>query len=300
ARFVISNLEGISNFKLSTSNLLLPDKWILSRLNTTIANVTRLIDEYQFGEAGRIAYDFLWNEYADWYIELSKIALNSKDRAAQRRTAAVLVHVLDQILRLLHPFIPFVTEEIWQNLKRAAGKSKWPEALIIADWPKPGAIDLPAEADMALLMDAVRSIRNARAERNVEAGKKLAAMIMSADKAALFENQRAEFCFLARLDPDALYVTSQLEAIPSGALPIVLGTATIYLPLSQMIDVKAERERLTKEQAEVQSHIDRLSKLLSSDFANKAPAPVVQKERDKLAEFQSKATKLKEQIDRLG
>ena len=153
---------------------------------------------------------------------------------------------------------------------------------------------------MNLLMDAVRSIRNARAERNVEAGKKLAAMIVSADKSALFETARAEFCFLARLDPDALYVASKLDAIPSGALPIVLGSATIYLPLSQMIDVAAERDRLHKEQTEVQSHIDRLSKLLSSDFAHKAPAPVVQKERDKLADFQSKAAKLKEQIERLG
>jgi valyl-tRNA synthetase len=319
ARFVISNVE-VGNWKMEvgswkleigempsnlqplTSNLQLPDRWIISRLNATIKNVTRLIDEYQFGEAGRLAYDFLWNEYADWYIELSKIALNSNDKAAQQRTAAVLVHVLDQTLRLLHPFIPFVTEEIWQNLKKATKNAKWPEALIIAEWPSGSSsqLDLQAEADMNLLMDAVRSIRNARAERNVEAGKKLAAMIMSADKSALFETARAEFCFLARLDPDALYVASKLDASPTGALPIVLGSATIYLPLSQMIDVAAEHDRLTKEQAEVQSHIDRLSKLLSSDFAHKAPAPVVQKERDKLIDFQSKAVKLKEQVERLG
>ncbi len=317
ARFVLSNLEadgqrleigdGLSALQRSISNLQslppdfsLPDRWILSRLNTTIASVTRLMDEYQFGEAGHQAYDFLWGEYADWYIEMSKIPLNSHDAAARKRTAAVLVHVLEQTLRLLHPFIPFVTEEIWQNLKTATQNKSWGEALIIADWPKAGSIDAEAEADMSLLMDAIRAIRNARAERNVEAGKKLAAMIASAEKSELFEQRRAELSFLARLDPDALYVTNELKSTPQGALPIVLGTATIYLPLAQMIDVSAERERLGREQKEINAQIERLTKLLSSDFATKAPAPVVQKERDKLADYQSRAEKLKEQVERLG
>jgi valyl-tRNA synthetase len=312
ARFVLSNLE-IGDWKLEvgewrealqhpTSNLQLslPDRWILSRLNTTIANVTRLMDDYQYGEAGRQAYDFLWGEYADWYIEMSKIPLNSNDEAARERTAAVLVHVLEQTLRLLHPFIPFVTEEIWQNLKTATNNTAWGEALIIAEWPKAGEIDPQVEADMALVMDAIRAIRNARAERKVEPGKKLAAMMASADKSDLFEQLRAEMSFLARLDPDALHVTNELSAAPQGALPIVLGAATIYLPLAQMIDVQAERDRLNKEQAEVNAQIERLTKLLSSDFANKAPAPVVQRERDKLADYQARTEKLREQIERLG
>jgi len=134
----------------------------------------------------------------------------------------------------------------------------------------------------------------------VEAGKKLASMIVSAEHADLFEAHRAELSFLARVDADALYVTNELTAIPQGALPIILGTATIYLPLAQMIDVAAERDRLNKEQTEVNVQIERLTKLLSSDFAAKAPAPVVQKERDKLADFQARIEKLKEQIERLG
>ena len=319
ARFVISNLE-VGNWKLEvgevlsklenpastrsvhslTTNLQLPDRWILSRLNQTIVSVTRLMDNFEFGEAGRQAYEFLWGQYADWYIEMSKIPLNSSDSRAQARTAAVLVHVLDRTLRLLHPFIPFVTEEIWQNLKRAIGSTSWGEALIIAEWPKPGPIDLSAEADMTLLMDAVRAIRNARAERNVEAGKKLAVMIASAEKAKLFESLRAELAFLARLDPVALYVADRLQAKPQGALPIVTSNATIYLPLAQMIDVAAERERLGKEMKDVNAQIERITKLLSSDFANKAPVNVVQKERDKLADVQTKAEKLREQIERLG
>ena len=317
ARFVISNLESVdqpagiedqlaeleqltANDQLLVTRYSLPDRWILSRLNATIANVTRLMDNYEFGEAGRQVYEFLWGEYADWYIEMSKIPLNSGDPQAQARTAAVLVHVLDRTLRLLHPFIPFVTEEIWQNLKQAIGHTSWGEALIIAEWPKPGPIDPQAEADMTLLMEAVRAIRNARAERNVEAGKKLAVMIASTEKADLFETQRAELAFLARLDPDALYVADRLKAEPQGALPIVLGTATIYLPLAQMIDLAAERERLGKEMKDMSAQIERITKLLGSDFANKAPANVVQKERDKLADFQTRAEKLREQIERLG
>ncbi len=317
ARFVISNLgigdrgsevgqqlaeleQLTANDQLVVTRYSLADRWILSRLNATIASVTRLMDEYQFGEAGRQAYEFLWSEYADWYIEMSKIALNSDDGAARARTLAVLVHVLDRTLRLLHPFIPFVTEEIWQNLKRAIDYPAWGAALIIAEWPKAGGTDAPAEADMTLLMDAVRAIRNARAERNVEAGKKLASMIVSAEKSALYEAQRAELSFLARIDADALYVTSELQAAPQGALPIVTNAATIYLPLAQMIDVAAERERLSKEQKDVTAQIERLTKLLSGDFANKAPAAVVQKERDRLADFQAKAAKLHEQIERLG
>jgi valyl-tRNA synthetase len=193
-----------------------------------------------------------------------------------------------------------VTEEIWQNLKRAIDNTSWGEALIIAEWPKPGPIDLKADTDMTLLMDAVRAIRNARAERNVEAGKKLAVMIASAEKADLFESQRAELAFLARLDPEALYVADRLKAEPQGALPIVTSNATIYLPLAQMIDLAAERERLGKEQQDVNAQIERITKLLNGDFATKAPAQVVQKERDRLAEFQARAEKLKEQIARLG
>ena len=317
ARFVISNLDDsglklevgeilsqlendVSNSQSPTTNLQLPDRWIVSRLNNTIASVTRLMNEYQFGEAGRQAYEFLWGEYADWYIEMSKIQLNSTDKVAKARTLAVLAHVLDRTLRLLQPFIPFVTEEIWQNLKVATGNTAWGEALIMAAWPLAGAADSQAEADMTLLMDAVRAIRNARAERNVEAGKKLASMIVSAEKSTLYEAQRAELSFLARVDADALYVANELQAAPQGALPIVTTAATIYLPLAQMIDVAAERERLSKDQKDVTAQIERLTKLLNSDFANKAPAPVVQKERDKLADYQAKAEKLKEQIERLG
>ena len=298
-----SNLQLPSPLRFATgamaSNLQLPDRWILSRLNRTVADVTRLFDEYQFGEAGRILYEFLWGEFADWYIEIAKRPLNGSDAGARLRTLSILVHVLDRSLRMLHPFMPFVTEEIWQHLKKAAGDKKWPEALIIAPWPAAGDTDAAAEADMAQLMEAIRAIRNARAEHDVKPETRLAAMIISEGKAGVFETHRAEIAQLARLDADALHIAPALKAIPDKAFSLVQAAATIYLPLAQLVDLQAERTRLDRELADTQAHIARSESLLSGDFARKAPAPVVQKERDKLAALQEKRAKLAEQIKAL-
>jgi valyl-tRNA synthetase len=285
---------------MSHDDLRLTDRWILSRLAHTIADMTRLIDEYQLGEAGRAAYDFAWGDFADWYIEASKITLNGSDTASAQRTRLVLVHVLDQTLRLLHPYMPFVTEEIWQHLKKAIGDQKWPEALIIAPWPVRGVRDWDAEKDMDILMQAIRMIRNARAEYNVQPGMKLAAMIASNDKSELFEAHRAELSFLARIDDDGLHVTRTLDAIPHKALSLVDAAATIYLPLAQLVDLDAERGRLGKELEETRTQIERSEKLLASEFAGKAPEAVVQKERDKLVALQEKQGKLAEQLAALN
>jgi valyl-tRNA synthetase len=310
ARFVLGHLEEewpmedrgrrpASNLQPPISNLQLPDRWILSRLNRTNADVTRLFDEYQFGEAGRVLYEFLWGEFADWYIEMAKRPLNESDAGARQRTLSVLVHVLDRSLRLLHPFMPFVTEEIWQHLKKAAGDKKWPEALIIAPWPTAGETDAAAEADAGMLMDAIRAIRNARAEQDVKPETRLAALIISENKAGVFETHRAEIAQLARLDADALHIAPALKAIPDKAVSLVQAAATIYLPLAQLVDLQAERARLDRELADTQMHIARSEGLLSGDFATKAPGPVVQKERDKLAALQEKQARLAEQIEAL-
>jgi len=311
ARFVIGNLE-VGSWKLEVgrrppasslqsliSNLSLPDRWILSRLNRTIAEATRLFDEYQFGEAGRIVYEFVWSEFADWYIEMSKLRLNQPDEKTKQRTRSILVHVLDQTLRLLHPFIPFVTEEIWQHLKQAGRSKTWPEALIIAPWPTAGPIDEAAEADMALLMEAIRAIRNARAEYNVKPEVRLAAVIVSNGKADLFESHRAEIAQLARIDGDGLYIAPSLKAIPDKALSLVLAPATIYLPFAQLVDRDAERARLSEETVDIEAQIAKSENLLSSEFAGKAPPSVVQKERDKLAALKDKQAKLEGQIKSL-
>jgi valyl-tRNA synthetase len=252
------------------------------------------MDAHQYGEAGRQIYEFLWGEYADWYIEIAKIRLYGTDSRAQATVRRVLVYVLDRTLRLLHPFMPFVTETAWQHLPR--GDS----SLMVASWPTAGDVDEEAETSMQLLMDAVRAIRNARAEYNVEPARRIVAHIAAGEKYDLFSAQSEVLVELARLDPDSLRIAHSLLDQPGQALTLVVGGVEIYLPLAGMVDLDAERARLQKELEHVKNGIDRSQKLLSNQgFVAKAPAEVVQKERDKLAGLQEQADKLQERLTTL-
>src|SRR5581483_2441742 len=199
ARFVISNLgdhpDQYATWHKPDANVLsLADRWILSREHNLINRVNELFAEYRFNEAAQEIYHFLWDEYCDWYIEASKVALNGGDEKAKHNTRAVLVHVLEHALRLLHPMMPFVTEEIWQHLPHEG------EALIVAKWIEGGKpTDPEAEAEFTRIMDAVRTIRNARSEFNVEPAKRIAAIIAAGEHSATFESQRAVLSTLARL-----------------------------------------------------------------------------------------------------
>ncbi len=313
ARYVISNLESqipdsappslnlqseILNLKSATLNL--PERWIRSRLNRTIADATRLIDDFQFGEAGRIIYEFFWGDYCDWYLEMSKLDIE--------RARPMLVEALDQSMRLLHPYIPFVTESVFQHLRQAALGSKpthqqqaaWPQALIIAPWPQPGPVDEKAEQHMALLMDAVRAIRNARTEYNVKPEKRTAAMVIAGEHAPVFEAHRAELCMLARLEEAGLVVLESVQVAPQKALPLVLGAVTIYLPFAQMVDIEAEKARLSNELAQVEAMLAKSENLLASEFSQRAPAAVVQRERDKLADLKTKQEKLGSELEAIS
>jgi valyl-tRNA synthetase len=304
ARFVVSNLQSpISNFQLPTSHLQLADRWILSRLNNLIATVDRLFAVHQYGEAGRQAYEFLWGEFCDWYLEMSKIVLYGDDEAAKEHTRAVLVHVLDQTLRLLHPYIPFVTEEIWQHLKTAAGRDDWPEALIIAPWPQPDEswLDPQAEENMGLIMELIRSIRNARSEYKVEPGRRIPAIISADGRRALVESQAPVIATLARLDPDSLQIEEGLAEAPFQAVTLVVSGVTCYLPLAGLVDLERERERLNKELTELDAAISRSEKLLADEkFTTRAPEHVVQRERDKLDNLRAQREKVVEQLARLS
>ena len=281
----------------------LPERWILSRLSATIADATRLMDTFQYGEVGRQIYDFFWSEFCDWYLEISKIALYRGDATAKAETRATLVKVLDESLRLLHPFIPFVTEETWGYLKAAEEQGSrgvgWPKALIVAPWPQAGARDPAAEADMGLVMDLVRAIRNARAEYDVKPGAQIAASVTAGSRAALLNGQAEILCALARLDPARLTIAAQLEA-PAQALTLVVGSVTAYLPLADLVDLAAEQEKLSKELAEAEAQIDRSRSLLDGPFAQRAPANVVQREREKLDELVTRAERLRERLAELG
>jgi valyl-tRNA synthetase len=281
------------------------DKWILTRLSETIENMDRLLDGYQFGEAGRQAYDFLWGEFADWYVELAKVQLNQGGSQAWT-TLKVLRQVLDDCLRLLHPYIPFVTEETWQQLKRAYEEANlgiepdggWGEALIIADWPRPGKRYSHSSVNFSQLQEMVRRIRAARADHNVEPGRRIVATIAAGGQIEFYEAQRPILAFLARLDEGQLVIAETADA-PDNVLTLALGDVTCYLPLAGLVDLDQERKRLTKELAKVDSEIKRVSNLLAGPFAEKAPPPVVQKERDKLARLQSGRAEIQERLDAL-
>jgi valyl-tRNA synthetase len=305
ARYVLSQLAD-DPANQSTTNTLpassieyqasaLAERWILSRLAATIEDATRLMENFQYGEAGRQVYEFFWSEFCDWYLEISKIAMYRGDSAARERTKGTLIRVLDDSLRLLHPFIPFVTEETWGYLKQTAGDASWPQALIVAPWPAAGSRDEAAEADMETIMSIVRAIRNARADYDVKPGHAIPAMISAGEREGLLRAQAEVLCTLAKLDLAQFTVAYRLDA-PAKALTLMAGNVSTYLPLSGLVDLAAERQKLSRELGETETLIARSRELLAGPFAQRAPAAVVQREQDKLAELQDRAASLQERL----
>ena len=282
----------------------LADSWIWARLQSLVREVERLFQSYQYGEAGRQIYEFFWSDFADWYVEAAKLQMQREETKGQ--TVVTLVRVLDICLRLLHPITPFVTEELWGHLRKAILASplkelaaSWPEALIVAAWPEPRpeeGWETERLADFVLIQEIIRSIRNLRAEKKLSPAKRLPATLVGGAKTALLKGQSSMIAALAGLNHALLSVLESLDAKPENSLALVAGSVEIYVPLSGMLDLDEERKRTEKELAETQIQIARLEKLLGSDFANKAPAAVIQKERDRLAAFKETAGKLKAQL----
>ncbi len=310
-RFVISAIGTLPNdgrpAKLPADDSSihpLADAWIWARSQALISDVERLFQTFQYGEAGRQIYEFFWSDFADWYVEIAKQQMQSD--ATRDQTVAMLAGVLDTTLRLLHPFAPFITEELWGHLRRslldspmAGMAADWPEMLITARWPEakaPEGWEEAKVADFALVQDIVRSIRNVRAEKNASPAKRLAATLVSAERAGLLKEQSAIIAALAGLDLAQLSILPDLPKKPEESAVLVVGPVEVYLPFSGMVDLDAERARLSKELAEAQSQIDRLEKLLGSDFASKAPAPVVTREREKLSAYKETADRLTAQL----
>ncbi len=296
ARFVTSNLEGEGpTGPPAREGLGLPERWILSRLHSLIQNVQRLFDTYQYGEAGRQLYDFLWSEYADWYIEISKETLYGEDEAAKSRVRHVLVYVLETCLRLLHPFMPYVTEEIWQHLPHEG------PALIIARWPEtdPAFHDPEAEDNMAVLIELIRGIRNVRAEYEVDPARHIKALTNGGSYRALIADHAALFTRLSRVE-DILFLAGGEQA-PAKAATVVVGDATIYLPLAGMVDLEAEQKRLSKELDNLVNQLERSTRLLSDpSFVNKAKPEVVAREREKLADLETRQDAIRKRLEALS
>jgi len=304
-RYVINAIDRIETKANDAPDWTLADGWIWARLKQTVNSVNSLFEAYQYGEAGKQIYEFLWNDFADWYVEGSKRQLaEGGDRSAY--TAYTLAFVLDTMLRLLHPFTPFVTEALWGYLKKACKESGlvytpdegWADDLMIAKWPEAMVLDGTEDdylREFGLVQDIVRAIRNVRSEYRIEPNKKLKAAMVSEELIALLEAQKEVIADFANLDLDSLKVSaSPIDA--EGLTALVVDRVEVFLQLRSDGDDEADRERLTKELEEAESHIKRLEALLASPFAQKAPEKVVAGERQKLGDYLATAEKLRERL----
>ena len=313
ARFIVLGLDGLSDAELTKlavtgpmgadelADMPLPERHIISRCHGLVTDVTAQLESYDFGPAGQSIYAFLWDEYADWYIEISKRRIGSTDAAAAAKARRTLVYVLDSCLRLLHPFMPFVTEELWQRLPHAG------ESLMISRWPQmeedgPLATDARAVAHFESAQALVRSVRNARAEYKVEPAKKIGATVVApAELAAEIEAEADALAFLARVAPDSFRVTSGAAEAEEAAVQLVVEDGLMaYLPLAEMVDAKKERARLGKQRTKLSADLEKLEKRLSSPgFAEKAPPHILQKTQGEVAELNEKLTAVAAALEQL-
>ena len=291
SRYVMMNLSEDSVNELpDLSKLEIADKWVLSKLNRLIAEVTENMDRYELGVAVQKIYDFVWDTYCDWYIELTKARLYSEDAGRKDTALKVLVYVLDQMLRLLHPFMPFITEEIWQSLPHEG------EALIVAAWPKYNEdLAFKTEADqMESVMEAIRAIRNRRADMNVPPSKKAALFVLTAKPQIFMEGEG----FLQRLAyADDVTMLKQEPENLDGMVTITTADAKLYIPMGQLVDVAREIERITKELEKNQKFLASLEAKLSNEkFIGRAPEAVVNAEREKAAKTRDLIAQLEQSL----
>ena len=305
-RFILRNLESVPEKPMAKPEWTPSDLAIIGKVRKLSELVNHLFETYQFGEAGRQIYDFFWGQFADWYIEDSKDQIaEGGDRAFY--TEQTLIWVFDTCLRWLHPFTPYVTEELWDHLKEACKEREqlyspehgWEEALIIADWPETMEIEgweESAIADYSHVQDLARGIRNVLTEYKVQPGLKIPAMVYSDGKEAVIKAQSHTFTSGCSIDPQRFDFVNEPIPPSDDFVSLIISPSQIALPLAGLVNVEAERERLEKELTEAESQIQRLEKLLNSPFAQKAPVEVVAKEREKLAEYQETAERLKQQL----
>lgn len=292
SRFALMNMEGYDK-DAELAPYTLADKWILSRLQDTVKDVTGLLERFELGEAGRAIYDFIWSEVCDWYIEIAKPRLYNKEAAAERATAQhVLATVLVSAMKLLHPYMPFITEEIYQCLPHEA------ESIMISKWPvaDESLIDPEAERGMNAIMDSIKAIRNMRAEVNANPGKKIPAiMLVSEDLREVVAHNDSYIKLLGGIDNLELRLLNGEK--PENAMAAVVTGIEVYLPLAGLIDVEKETQRLSKELAAMEKDLQRAGgKLNNAGFLAKAPEDVIAKERAKYEELSGKIEAVKKRM----
>ncbi|MFS0780732.1 valine--tRNA ligase [Bacillus sp. 1P06AnD] len=296
SRFALMNMNGMTYEEIDLSGeKSVADKWILTRLNETIETVTRLADKYEFGEVGRVLYNFIWDDFCDWYIEMAKLPLYGEDEAAKKTTRSILAYVLDNTMRLLHPFMPFITEEIWQNLPHKG------ESITTAAWPvvKAELSDGKAADEMKMLVEIIRSVRNIRSEVNTPLSKKINLILKAKDtaiEASLKENSGyiERFC-----NPEQLTIGTDVEE-PSQAMTAVITGVEVVIPLVGLINVEEEIKRLEKEVEKLNKEVERVQKKLGNEgFVKKAPEKVIEEERAKEKDYSEKREAVLRRIQEL-
>ena len=294
SRYVLMNLgDDYQNAFPSDEQLTIADKWVLSKLNRLIAEVTENLEKYELGVAVQKIYDFLWDTYCDWYIELTKARLYSDDAVQKQTALQVLCYILDQTLRLLHPFMPFITEEIWQSLPHEG------DALIVAKWPKfrEDFMFQTEESHMESVMNAIRAIRNRRADMNVPPSRKAALYILTANPGVYTEGEG----FIQRLAyADSVKILDAEPADLNGMVCCTTSDAKLYIPMGQLVDVAKELERIEKELEKARKNLSSLeSKLNNEKFVSRAPEAVVNAEREKATNARNLIIQLEQSLDSL-
>ena len=298
SRFSIMNIGDeftIDDVDLSKEKTV-ADEWILTRLNETIADVTRLSDKYEFGEVGRVLYNFIWDDFCDWYIEMSKITMNGEDEGAKQMTRSVLTYTLDNILRMLHPFMPFVTERIWQQIPHDG------ESIVLASWPTVDETlnNETSKQAMQHLVEVIVAVRQIRSEVNTPMSKEVPMIIQTKSdelKALLQNNEHyiKRFC-----NPSTLTIDSNVE-LPDEVMSQVLTDKEVHLPLEGLINIEEEIARLSKELDKYQKELDRVNQKLNNEkFTSKAPAHIIEAERNKQQDYQAKYDAVQQRIEALN
>lgn len=291
SRFVMMNLT-IGDCALP-EKLELEDRWILSKLNSLRGEVRENLDRYELGIAAQKIYDFIWDSYCDWYIELTKPRLNGGDAAAKEGAERVLLYVLTDILKLLHPFMPYITEEIFQAIPHEG------EALIVAPYPKYDAVlSFPEdEAGFELIMDAVKAVRSRRAEMNVPPSKR-PTLIITSDRPEVFEAGRTYLSKLAYAGE--VEISAEAPADTEGMVSVVTGSAKMFMPMAELVDIEKERARIEKELDKARAQLEAQNKKLANEsFVSRAPEAVVNAERERAEKAKALIANLEESLAKL-
>jgi len=285
ARFVLST--GAEGEEAGQPGIF--DLWIERRADEVTDEVTRHLEEFNFGEAGRLLYDFVWSEYCDWYLEIAKLSLRGADSCRATATRRALHRVLRRVVTLLHPFIPFVTEEIWRSISPDG------RLLIQERWPSGAAVPAPREPLVDLVFDIIRSVRGARAEKKVEAARRIDAIIEAPESAPALREQSAVIASLASIA--WLEIVDRLAAPPADSLRLVVGAATVHVPMAGLVDAAAERLRVARELEEATQQRDRVAALLANEtFVARARPDVVARERERLRDAEERTARLRDAL----